>query len=540
MDANFGVALAQINFVVGDLPGNEKRIIDSAVYARDALQCRFVVFPELTISGYPPEDLLHRPRFIRDCESVLHRLTDVVPGIALVIGHPHRMGNQLFNAASLIDDGRILATYCKHHLPNYGVFDEKRYFTPGTECSVVQVDGILVGITICEDVWEGGPVERAVSDGAKLIFTLNGSPFDSGKIAYRENEIVSARSKSNDVSIVYVNLVGGQDELVFDGGSLVSDATGAIIVRAPHFEETVVRATFTNGTRILPVAGVVSPTPDFLQAIYSAIKLGVGDYVKKNGFKGALVGLSGGIDSALTLAITTDAIGPENVEAILMPSRYTRQMSLDDAIQEAESLDTSWTIISIEPIFQAFLDQLAPVFDGLGVDVTEENIQARCRGTLLMGISNKKRKIVITTGNKSEVAVGYATLYGDMAGGFAAIKDVPKNLVYDLAKYRNDRFGKVIPERVFERAPSAELAEDQEDSDSLPSYDVLDEILEAYVENGCSAEDIETHGHDVELVERVISMVNRNEYKRRQAPPGVRITPRAFGRDRRYPITNKY
>ena len=540
MDANFGVALAQVNFVVGDLPGNEKRIIDSAVYARDVLQCRFIVFPELTISGYPPEDLLHRPSFIRDCESVLHRLTDIVPGIALVVGHPHRMENQLFNAASVIDDGRILATYCKHHLPNYGVFDEKRYFTAGTETSVVEVEGILVGITICEDVWEGGPVERAVSEGAKLIFTLNGSPFDSRKIAYRENEIVSARSKSNNVSIVYVNLVGGQDELVFDGGSLVSDATGSIVFRAPHFEETVVRATFTNGTSILPVAGTVSPTPDPLQAIYSAIKLGVGDYVRKNGFKGALVGLSGGIDSALTLAIVADAIGPENVEAILMPSRYTRQMSLDDAIHEADSLGVSWTIISIEPIFQAFLDQLAPVFDGLGVDVTEENIQARCRGTLLMGISNKKRKIVITTGNKSEVAVGYATLYGDMAGGFAAIKDVPKNLVYELARYRNDRFGKVIPERVFDRAPSAELAEDQEDSDSLPSYDILDEILEAYVESGCSAEDIVTQGHDVELVDRVIAMVNRNEYKRRQAPPGVRITPRAFGRDRRYPITNRY
>ena len=540
MDSEFGVALAQLNLVVGDLEGNRKRIIDAAIKARDELECRFVVFPELTICGYPPEDLLHRNRFLDDCESMLQSLTDAVPEIAMIVGHPHRQSGKLFNAATIIDGGRQLATYHKQLLPNYGVFDEKRYFSPGEESVVQQVDGIPVGLTICEDVWEDGPVEQSVKDGAKMIFTLNGSPFDTEKIAYREHEIVAARARKNDVSIVYVNLVGGQDELVFDGGSLVSDATGSIVTRAAHFEETVVRSTFERAHPMSPKRESVESVPGRVRGIYSAIRLGVADYIHKNGFKGAVLGLSGGIDSALTLAIVSEAIGPENVEAVLMPSRYTGQVSTEAAIEEAKNLGVSYSIISIEPIFQAFLDQLASEFEQFEPDVTEENIQARCRGTLLMAISNKKKKILITTGNKSEVAVGYATLYGDMAGGFAPIKDVPKTLVYELARYHNKYIGKVIPEVVFDRAPTAELAENQQDSDSLPDYELLDKILEKYIEQELDPDQITESGFDAEIVKRVVGMVKRNEYKRRQAPPGVRITVRAFGRDRRYPITDRY
>ncbi len=540
MAVDFGVALAQLNLVVGDLAGNQRRIVEAALHARDTLNCRFVVYPELAICGYPPEDLLQRSAFVSDCETVLNNLIEAVPGIALIVGHPHRIDDRLFNAASLIDDGKIRATYHKHHLPNYGVFDEKRYFTPGDDAEVIEVDSIPVGLTICEDVWEDGPVERSVERGAGLIFTLNGSPFDSRKIAYRENEIVVARSKSNAVSIVYVNLVGGQDELVFDGGSLVTDQNGEIRVRASHFEETIAVARFRHLDPIRCLSGTVEPTPEPTASIYSAITLGVRDYVQKNGFAGAAVGLSGGIDSALTLAILVDALGSDNVEAVLMPSRYTQPMSIDDAVHQAKALGVRWSIISIEPIFEAFLKQLRSKFEGLSVDTTEENIQARCRGTLLMAISNKSNSIVITTGNKSEVAVGYSTLYGDMVGGYSAIKDVPKMMVYELARYRNAEYGAVIPQRVFDRPPSAELAADQKDSDSLPPYELLDAILEEYVENGHSAAEIVAQGFDSETVSRVIGMVNRNEYKRRQAPPGVRITTRAFGRDRRYPITCRY
>ncbi len=540
MASEFGVALAQLNLIVGDLEGNRNRIITAAIDARDRLNCRYVVFPELTVCGYPPEDLLHRKKFIDDCESVVRTLTDAVPGIALCVGHPHRESGRLFNAATIIDGGRRLSTYHKQKLPNYGVFDENRYFSAGVASVVQEIDGVRIGLTICEDVWEDGPVEQSVANGAQVIFTLNGSPFDTAKIAYRENEIVSARARNNNVSIVYVNLVGGQDELVFDGGSLVCDAAGSIVTRAAHFKETVVRSTFTGDNRITPVPDSVAPVPEHVQGVYSAIRLGVADYIGKNGFKGAVLGLSGGIDSALTLCLVADAIGPENVEAILMPSRYTGKISIDAAVEQAEKLGVSYSIISIEPIFEAFLDQLSPQFDEFDPDVTEENIQARCRGTLLMAISNKKKKILITTGNKSEVAVGYATLYGDMAGGFAPIKDVPKMLVYDLARYRNEHIGHVIPEIVFQRAPTAELAEDQHDTDSLPDYKLLDTILEQYIEEEQDPEQIAQAGFDTKLVHRIAGMVKRNEYKRRQAPPGVRITIRAFGRDRRYPITNRY
>ena len=540
MSTEFGVALAQLNLVVGDLAGNQRRITDAAVHARDTLKCRFIVFPELAICGYPPEDLLQRSAFVTDCETVLNNLVNAVPGIAMIVGHPHRTDSGLFNAASLIDDGQILSTCHKHHLPNYGVFDEKRYFAKGDNTAVVSVDGISIGLTICEDVWEDGPVERAVASGAELIFALNGSPFDTTKIAYRENEIVAARSKKNAVAIVYVNLVGGQDELVFDGGSLVTDACGEVRLRAEHFKESIEPAWFTRADRVKFLRGSIAPTPEPLASIYQAITLGVRDYIQKNGFKGAVVGLSGGIDSALTLAILGDAIGAEHVEAVLMPSRYTQKMSIDDAVAQAEAMGVKWSLISIEPVFEAFLEQLRPKFEGLGVDVTEENLQARCRGILLMAISNKSNLMVITTSNKSEVAVGYSTLYGDMAGGFSAIKDVPKIMVYKLAKYRNEQFGAVIPQRVFDRPPTAELAADQKDSDSLPPYEELDAIIEEFVENSRSIDDIVAMGFERETVRRIVKMVNRNEYKRQQASPGVRITTRAFGRDRRYPITSKY
>ena len=540
MESAFGVAIAQLNFVVGDIRANTQRIIDTAIQARDELNCRFIIYPELAISGYPPEDLLERKPFVHDCETALQDIADAISGIAVVAGHPQRTDSGLYNAASLIDDGKILGTYHKHHLPNYGVFDEKRYFKPGESTCILQIEGVSVGLTICEDVWEQGPVEWAVRDGAQLIFTLNGSPFDVDKVAYRENEVVSRRSQQNQVGIVYVNLVGGQDELVFDGGSLVTDSKGQIICRAPYFEEAVVRTEFSLDGDVKVYPGKVVPTPDRLTAVYSAIRLGVADYIGKNGFSGAVVGVSGGIDSALTLAVVADAIGPENVEAVLMPSRHTQPMSIEDAQSEAEALGVPWSIVSIEPIYQAALDQLAPAFGGYDIDVTEENLQARCRGMILMAISNKKGKIVVTTGNKSEVAVGYATLYGDMAGGFSAIKDVPKMMVYELAHYRNLTFGEVIPARVFERPPSAELAEGQRDDDLLPPYDVLDEIVRRYVEDGKSVQDISSDGFDDALVERIVTMVNRSEYKRRQAAPGVRISPKAFGRDRRYPISGRY
>ncbi len=539
MNTETGVALAQTNFTVGEIAGNEKRIIEAANYARDKLDCRIIVFPELAVCGYPPEDLLLRARFVKRCETAIERIKQAVDGIALVVGHPQSDGDHLYNAASVIDNGQIVATYYKHHLPNYGVFDEKRYFTAGTKPAVVEFGGLRAGITICEDVWQHGPVEWAVESGANVIFTLNGSPFDMDKIAHRENDVIAARARSNDVCIVYVNLVGGQDELVFDGGSFVCDASGTIAVRAKHFEQSIVRASFRRGNKSQCIEGSIASKPDACEALYRAVVLGTKDYIEKNGFSGAVLGLSGGIDSALTLAVVADAIGAHNVHAVLMPSRYTRQMSLDDAKQQARALEVSWSVISIEPIFDAFLNQLADEFKNYSTDAAEENIQARCRGTLLMAISNKTGKILITTGNKSEVAVGYATLYGDMAGGFAPLKDVPKTLVYQLARYRNETFGAVIPERVIDREPSAELADDQHDTDSLPSYEILDRILQLYVEQSCNAREIIEQGFDSEIVDQVVSMVMRNEYKRRQAPPGVRITTRAFGRDRRYPITNR-
>jgi NAD+ synthase (glutamine-hydrolysing) len=532
------IALAQVNLTVGDLAGNGAKIVAYALRARDELKADAVVFPELALTGYPPEDLLLRPGFLEKADAMLAQVAREVPGIDLIVGHPQRAGG-LFNAASLLREGAVAATYHKHHLPNYGVFDERRYFVAGDAPCVVNICGVNVGITVCEDLWFPGPVERAAAAGAQVVVNLNASPFHLNKFEER-TEAARQRVAATKVPLLYVNLVGGQDELVFDGESFVMDADGSVVQRAPSFEEGLHLVTLTadNG-RVEPVPVPGWPPRADDENAYRALVLAVHDYVNKNGFGGVVLGLSGGIDSALTLAVAVDALGASKTEAVMLPSRYTSQMSLDDARAEAEALGVGYSEVSIEPAFEAFKASLAEEFAGLAADVTEENMQARCRGVLLMAISNKKGKIVLTTGNKSEMAVGYATLYGDMAGGFDVLKDVPKTLVYRLAAWRNGR-GAVIPQRVIDRPPSAELAPDQKDTDSLPPYEVLDPILERYVERDESPEQIVAAGFDEATVRRVVRLVDRNEYKRRQAPPGPRVTRRAFGRDRRYPITNGF
>jgi NAD+ synthase (glutamine-hydrolysing) len=533
------IALAQINSMVGDLRGNKNKIIDAINRARDELDAQLVVFPELSLCGYPPEDLLLRPGFARHIDEMLEEILKAVRGIDVILGYPRREAHELYNTAGLMREGTIVAEYYKHELPNYSVFDEKRYFSAGQAPCVVDVKGIPVGLTVCEDVWADMPSRLAADAGAKLIININASPFHQEKEKERE-AVIGRRVEENRLPFVYCNLVGGQDELVFDGGSFVMNDRGEVCFRAPTFEEGIYTTDLSvaeGRIELLPQVG--AELLPVTEAVYRALVLGVRDYIDKNGFSGVVIGLSGGIDSALTLAIAVDALGAKRVEAVLMPSRYTATMSLEDAMQEAERLAVPYHIVSIEPVFDAFLDSLKDVFAGLPADTTEENIQARCRGVLLMAISNKKRKIVLTTGNKSEMAVGYATLYGDMAGGYDVLKDVPKTLVYQLAEFRN-RNEEVIPRRVIERPPSAELAADQKDTDSLPPYDILDDILYHYVEKDEDWQSIVAAGYDKETVLRVTRLVDRNEYKRRQAPPGVRITRRAFSRDRRYPITSGY
>ncbi len=533
------IATAQINLLVGDVPGNVARIIEAALHARDELAADIVLFPELTLTGYPPEDLLLRPGLMRRVEQGMKVLCREVTGIDLIVGHPVKGECGLYNSASLIHDGKVVATCHKQKLPNYGVFDEHRYFVSGDGFCIASIKGVSVGITICEDLWFPEASKNMVDAGAKIILSLNASPFHSEKEGDRE-AVIAQRALENRVPVIYVNLVGGQDELVFDGRSFAMNSDGEIIQKSPAFEESVQVVTCEVDSQNIQLRSAIkSPELSNLESIYHALVLGVRDYIEKNGFGGALIGLSGGIDSALTLAIAVDAIGCERVEGVMMPSRYSADMSLEDARAEAESLGVHYEVIPIEPTFTAFLESLDEVFSGLPVDVTEENIQARCRGTLLMAISNKKHKIVLTTGNKSEMSVGYSTLYGDMAGGFAPIKDVPKCLVYELAHYRNT-ISQVIPQRVIDRPPSAELAPEQKDEDSLPPYPVLDAILLKYVEQDHCPEEIIAAGYEEGVVLRVISLVDRNEYKRRQAPPGIRITQRAFGRDRRYPITSGY
>jgi NAD+ synthase (glutamine-hydrolysing) len=529
------IALAQTNFLVGNIAANINNLIAAANHARDVLKADLVVFPELSIIGYPAEDLLLRSDFVAAANNAIYQLADAVSGIAMVVGFPELDADKLYNSAVVLYDGVMLAKYRKQALPNYGVFDEQRYFTAGDAPCVFEFDGTFIGLTICEDVWREGIIEATQQAGAEIILTLNASPFNAGKIHQRE-AVVCQQVKAAGVPLVYVNQIGGQDELIFDGASFVADGNGEIVFRAVEFAEQISVVEFRGNQ---PQATVCAPLYEPIAGVYLALVLGVKDYVRKNGFQGALLGLSGGIDSALVLALAVDALGAEHVECVLMPSRYTQEMSNEDAVLEAQALGVKHHIIPIEPAVNAFTGMLAEVFAGSRKDTTEENIQARCRGVILMAMSNKQGKLLLTTGNKSEMSVGYATLYGDMAGGFAPIKDVPKLLVYQLANYRNG-LSPVIPERVIIRPPSAELAPDQKDEDSLPPYDVLDPILERYVELDQSADEIIAAGFRPEDVARAISLVDRNEYKRRQSPPGIKITTRAFGRDRRYPITSGY
>ena len=533
------VALAQLDLLVGDVAGNVAKMAAALARARDELKADVIVFPELALTGYPPEDLLLRPGLHRQVLRGLEEHTRQVTGIDVVLGYPCPDAAGLHNSASLLREGQVIATYHKQHLPNYSVFDEKRYFVPGAAAVVAEIRGVPVAFTVCEDLWHPGPTVQAKAAGAALMFNLNASPFHARKGGERE-AVLRQRLAEAAMPIVYVNQVGGQDELVFDGESMVMNAEGQVVLRGQPFVEDIYLVEFDiiDGLPV-PRLGVLHPPLPEPESIYRALVLGVRDYIEKNGFEGVVIGLSGGIDSALTLAIAVDAIGAARVEAVMMPSRYTAQMSLDDAREEARTLGVEYHVISIEPAFNAFLDSLKAELAGAAPDTTEENIQARCRGVILMAISNKKRKILLTTGNKSEMAVGYATLYGDMAGGYAPIKDLPKTMVYQLARYRNG-VAKVIPPRVLERPPSAELKPDQTDQDSLPPYEVLDPILEMYVELDKTPEEIIAAGFERDTVLRIVAMVNRNEYKRRQAPPGVRVTRRAFGRDRRYPITSGY
>ena len=533
------IALAQVNLVVGDLQGNIHKIIATSIHARDELKADAIVFSELSITAYPPEDLLFRAEFIQQAARSVQTIATETVGIQVILGFPEQ-GEQgkLYNSAAVLHEGEIQAIYRKNVLPNYGVFDEKRYFTEGCESCIFEIKGIAAGLTICEDIWAPGTVERTRQAGAQLIVNLNASPFQADKM-YERERVVRKRVKTAEIPVVYVNQVGGQDELIFDGASFVMNSQGEVVFRAAEFGEQIGLVEFICGDTLQPVMTSCAPHYSKVSSEYQALVLGVRDYVSKNGFQGAVLGLSGGIDSALTLAIAVDALGKDKVEAVLMPSRYTQNMSNEDALKEAIALGVKYYTIPIEPAVIAFNDMLAEIFSGTSKDATEENIQARCRGVVMMAISNKQGKLLLTTGNKSEMSVGYATLYGDMAGGFAPIKDVPKLLVYELSRYRNT-IGKVIPERVITRPPSAELAPDQVDEDSLPAYANLDPILELYIEQDKSATEIIAAGFAREDVVRAISLVDRNEYKRRQSPPGIRITSRAFGRDRRYPITSRF
>ncbi len=537
------IGLAQLNTHVGAIDANIRKVLTAATRARDELRCDLIVFPELTLSGYPPEDLLlHRGMRLR-VEAALAQVRSGIDGIGLYVGVPEYDGDRIYNTGVLLRDGVELARHRKQVLPNYAVFDEKRYFESGTQPTVADYDGVRLGLTICEDSWESEPCAAARAAGADVILVSNGSPYHVNSQSRRE-AVLGERVRENGIPLIYVNMVGGQDELVFDGGSVALDAAGGVVFRAPAFEEDVyvVELHATDDGAELK-GGKIVPELPVAASVYKALVLGTRDYVDKNGFDSVVLGLSGGIDSALTMCVAVDALGADRVHAVRMPSRYTSAMSLEDAAEQADTLGVSYETLSIEPIFESTLTVLAELFEGLDADATEENIQARCRGILLMAISNKMGRMLLTTGNKSEMAVGYATLYGDMAGGFAPLKDCTKTLVYELARYRNDLGAgdkAVIPQRVITREPTAELRPDQKDSDSLPPYETLDAILEALIEKDCSVEQITALGFDQEVVGKVLELVRRNEYKRRQAPPGVRVSGRAFGRDWRYPITSGY
>ena len=540
MSDTLRLALAQINLLVGDVQGNAARVIAAARSAHDELGADLVLLPELALSGYPPEDLLFHRGFRRQIEAGLARVRAEAGAAAVMLGLPEYTRAGIYNSAALLAAGEIAAIHRKAELPNYKVFDEKRYFRAGSQPTVVEVKGFRVGLLVCEDIWEREAAQLSRAAGAELLAVINASPYELHKQRERE-DIARARVTEVGLPLAYVNLVGGQDELVFDGNSFVMNAQGEVVLRAPPFEEGSFAARFERDPRgqVAPRAATVAPELSDEASVYRALTLGVRDYVGKHGFPGVVMGLSGGVDSALTLAIAVDALGAERVQAVMMPSRYTSSMSLEDAAEQARALGVRYSVLPIEAMFESTLATLEQEFAGREPDATEENIQSRCRMLLLMGISNKTGRMLLTTGNKSEMAVGYATLYGDMAGGFAPIKDCSKGLVYRLASYRNS-LSRVIPQRVIDRPPSAELRPGQKDSDSLPPYEVLDPILEAFIEEDLSVDEIEARGFDRATVARVLDLVKRNEYKRRQAPPGVRVSRRAFGRDWRYPITSGY
>jgi len=545
------VALAQINPTVGDIDGNVLKICDFITKAKKQ-NAAIVVFPELAVTGYPPEDLLLKPHFINDNLEALGKIQEETKGISAIVGFvdPVRKlksdflfngvdrNDGIYNAAAIFHDGKLIDVYHKIYLPNYGVFDEYRYFKAGTKSSIYTIDGITFGVNICEDIWySDGPAKSQAHSGAEIILNINASPYHMGKLHFRA-EMLSKRASENKVIIAYLNTVGGQDELVFDGGSLVIDRTGEVIVRCRQFEEELVISDISlDGT----TAKNISPKLEAAEEVYKALVLGTRDYVFKNGFKHVVIGLSGGVDSALVASIAVDAIGKDNVTGVFMPSPYTSRESREDAYALAENLGIKMREVQINRIFESYSESLKLEFKDVKEDITEENLQARIRGNLLMAFSNKFRWLVLTTGNKSEMSVGYATLYGDMAGGFAVIKDVPKTLVYSICKWRNSK-GKraLIPERVLLKEPTAELKPGQKDTDTLPPYPVLDPILKAYIEDDKSFEEIASMECAKECIKKVINMVDKSEYKRRQSPPGIKITPRAFGRDRRFPITNKY
>jgi NAD+ synthase (glutamine-hydrolysing) len=576
MEKKFRMALAQINVTVGDLPGNARKIVEMIARARE-WGADLVAFPELALPGYPPEDLLLNSTFVRDNMEALKKVARATRGITAIVGFAD-LQDDLYNAAAILQDARVAGVYHKVYLPNYGVFDEDRYFQKGQDSLVFELGGTVAGVNICEDIWYPGDPTRTqcLQGGAALIVNISSSPFHAGKRDFRQR-MLSTRAWDNSAYVAYVNLVGGQDELVFDGRSMVLNQRGELVAEARAFEEELLvvdlaleevllhrlhdprRRKEKLGSppegklrmiRLHPPKGekkrkTIPPRPPVtlgrVEEVYRALVLGTGDYVRKNGFRKVVLGLSGGIDSSLTAAVAVDALGKESVAGVAMPSMYSSGESLEDARSLAQNLEIDFQILPIGEILASFLKTLEPPFRGRKRDVTEENIQARIRGNLLMALSNKFGWLVLTTGNKSEVGVGYCTLYGDMAGGFAVIKDVPKTLVYELSRYRNSIGPQaVIPSRVLEKPPSAELRPDQKDTDSLPPYEMLDPILQAYVEEDQNRETLVARGFDRKMVEEVIRMVDLNEYKRRQASPGVKITPRAFGRDRRLPITNQY
>ena len=566
------IALAQLNTVVGDLAGNTQKIIHALEHAKDT-SADIVLFPELTICGYPAEDLLLKTNFIKANRQYLEKVIPHTKGLTAIVGFVDADGD-IFNTAAVLNDGKFAGIYRKFLLPNYGVFDEERYFRRGNTDVIFQLDSIKLGVSVCEDIWyPAGPPEHQAASGAQVLLNISASPYQMGKIEERER-MLTTRATDNVAVVAYCNLVGGQDEIVFDGSSIILDERGKVLAQAKSFEEDFVVADVnlrgilrqrlrdprrrkesfhapykkmsvisltppTDKNAKPPISPTIAPAKDSLEKIYSALVTGTKDYLHKNGFKKAVIGLSGGIDSALVACVATDALGAENVVGVSMPTRYSSSHSKSDAEQLAENLDIRYESIPVESIFESYLDALAPHFANTKPSEAEENLQSRARGNILMALSNKFGWIVLTTGNKSEMAVGYATLYGDMAGGFAVIKDVPKTLVYELANYRNS-ISPVIPQNTIDKPPSAELRPDQVDTDSLPPYDILDDILQDYVENDFSIAEIVAKGHDLKTVQRIVNLVDRAEYKRRQAPPGVKITVRAFGKDRRLPVTNKF